>query len=127
MNAVRTHAFSKKCRRTDMITKELFVEVLGLIKEQHEIDSKVADGLELVCDGYVVYGCKNKCHDALRKVLEIIFDDKEDYIGWWLYDDVEHIVSETIDGETIKYDLTSPEALYDFLVREKEIHAKKKE
>lgn len=59
-----------------MITKELFIEVLGLIKEQHEIDSKVADGLELVCDGYVVYGCKNKCHDALRKVLESIFDDR---------------------------------------------------
>lgn len=108
-----------------MIPKELFVNVIKLIQEQHEIDSKVADGLELVCDGYVMYGCKNKCRDALMKVLENIFDDSEDYIGWWLYEDVPHIITEKVDEKEIKHDLTTPEALYDFLVRE--IHTKKKE
>lgn len=104
-----------------MIPKELFVNVIKLIQEQHEIDSKVADGLELVCDGYVMYGCKNKCRDALMKVLENIFDDSEDYIGWWLYEDVKHIVTETLKEKTVEYDLTEPEALYDFLMREKEV------
>ncbi len=37
---------------------------------------------------------------------------------------MEHIVTETVNEKTVEYDLTEPEALYDFLVRE--IHAKEK-
>ena len=47
------------------ITKEMFVKVLNMIKEQQEIDDKVGDALETVCGGWVLFNTENKNHQAL--------------------------------------------------------------
>jgi len=54
----------------ELISKETFCQALQMIKEQAEIDSKVGDILELVCDGYFVFGAHNKNLKALLMVLK---------------------------------------------------------
>ena len=42
-------------------------------------------------------------------------NDEYDYISWWLYENVDHIVSWKEDGQEISRDLNDVNALYDFL------------
>ena len=65
-----------------MISKETFCKALLMIKEQSEINSKVGDALELVCDGHVIFGAFDKCRDALLMVLKESVNDRYDYISW---------------------------------------------
>jgi len=98
-----------------MIKKETFVNVLNLIKEQDETNSEVGKALELICDSWVMYGFKDKYKDALNLLLNEIFDDKEsDWIGWWLYEDVEKKITFNDDRNEIY--LNTAEDLYDFLL-----------
>lgn len=102
------------------ITKETFVKVLNMIKEQQEIDDKVGDALETVCGGWVLFNSENKNLEALLLLLKELFVDIDDYISWWLYETVEKIVITKavgpfdIPGERT-WDLTTAEALYDFM------------
>ena len=57
-------------------------------------------------------------HKALMQVLEEAMGDQNGWIFWWLYEDVEKVVTWDENGEEIKADLTDVNALYDFLVRE---------
>ncbi len=98
------------------ISKSTFCKALALIREQHEIDNKFSDALNLVGNGHFVFGTDNKYLEALLLVLKEAVNDKYDYISWWLYDTDDYIV-ETKDGSQ-KWDLREPEALYDYLVEE---------
>lgn len=100
------------------ITKEMFVKVLNMIKEQQEIDDKVGDALETVCGGWVLFNSENKNHQALVMLLEELCVDIHGYISWWLYESIEKIVKEVniaSDKEPRTWDLTTPEALYDYI------------
>ena len=102
------------------ISRELFVTIMNKIKEQQEIDDKVGDALETVCGGWVLFNSENKNLEALLLLLKEIFVDVYDYIGWWLYETVEKIVTTKavgpfdVPGERT-WDLTTAEALYDFM------------
>lgn len=100
------------------ITKEMFVKVLNMIKEQQEIDDKVGDALETVCGGWVLFNSENKNHQALVMLLEELCVDIHGYISWWLYESCNKIVKEMYtnpDKEPRIWDLTTPEALYDYI------------
>ncbi len=100
------------------ITKETFVKVLNMIKEQQEIDDKVGDALETVCGGWVLFNSENKNHQALVMLLEELCVDIHEYISWWLYESCKKIVREVAtnsDKEPRVWDLTTPEALYDYM------------
>lgn len=51
----------------------------------------------------------------LLQVLEETSQDSGDWIGWWLYEDVSKIITLKNGSEV---DLTTPVALYNFLVME---------
>ena len=104
-----------------ILSKSDFCHCISLIREQEEADKKFSKALSLVGDGHFIYGANNKVQKALFFVLQKIFRDDVDYIGWWLYEDVEKIVYETIDGKQIEYNLETPEALYDFLLHNMKI------
>lgn len=53
---------------------------------------------------------------ALLLVLKEVFHDESDWIGWWLWEDVEKIVEWEEDGQRCSADLTDPGDLYDFLM-----------
>lgn len=116
------------------ITKEMFVKVLNMIKEQQEIDDKVGDALETVCGGWVLFNSENKNHQALVMLLEELCVDIHGYLSWWLYESCDKIVTRTNpDKEPSIWDLTAPEALYDYInefridwINEKKVQETKK-
>lgn len=97
-----------------VISKESFCKVMGYIKEQQEIDEKVGQALELVCDNMIVYGTENGYLKALVKILKELFDDRSDIIEWWLYEDVEKNIY--YDNKTINVE--TADKLYDFLIED---------
>ena len=97
-----------------MVTKNTFCKVLDLIREQDQINSKVEEALQLVGNGHYVFGTENRYYRALLLVLKELLHDRFDYIEWWLYDAGDYTV-ENADGSR-RWDLTKPEALYDYLV-----------
>ena len=97
------------------ISKEVFVETINNIIKQSEKMDRFSRALEEVADGYVVFDSNNLYLESLLQVLNIALDDKDDYISWWLYEDVEKVV--WCGDKAI--DLSTPEKLYDFLTENK--------
>ena len=63
--------------------------------------------------------------NQLIKVLEHNMDDHpskkyDSMIGWWLFEDTDKIIWWEKDGQKFEKDLTTPEALYDYLVEKME-------
>ena len=100
-----------------MINKKTFMEVMKLIKEQEKIDDDFGKALETICDSWCLYGTKNKAYKALMIVLKEMFDDKNDMIEWWLYEDVEKFLYNK-NGKKSS-DLTTSAKLYEYLIRSK--------
>ena len=100
-----------------MLSKEGFCKALQMIKEQESIDEQFSKALNLVGDGHFVFGAENKYLMALRDVLKEAVNDQYDYIDWWLYEGAPDYKIWNED-ESIEWDLTEPEALYDFITTE---------
>lgn len=64
-----------------------------------------------------VFGVNNKFYDAAMLVLKEAVNDKYDYISWWLYEGEPDYKVWSSDN-TEEWNLTEPEALYDFIVNE---------
>lgn len=94
-----------------MISKKNFVRIIKNIQEQHKIDLEISDALQKVCGSYVIFNTENLIYNSLHQLLEEVFND-EDYIGWWLYENVDKKIY--IDEEVI--DVSTPERFYDFLI-----------
>ncbi len=106
-------------RRTEpikvcLISKEQFCKIMDAIHEQDELADDICKSLERIADIFS-FDVDNKYRKALEDLLKYLFDDKDDWIGYWMCDaywkpfpwwdeqDVEHTVS-------------SQEELYDFLI-----------
>ncbi len=101
-----------------MISKKKFCEILQQIKEQEKIDTDFSKALETVCDSWCIYGTNNKIYKALWDLLKDIFEDEGEWISWWMYEDVEKVV--TYKDSKKKTILKTPEQLYDFLIKNME-------
>lgn len=64
-----------------------------------------------------MFGVNNKFYDAAMLVLKEAVNDKYDYISWWLYEGEPDYKVWSSDN-TEEWNLTEPEALYDFIVNE---------
>lgn len=62
--------------------------------------------------GFVDFGFN--IENEIVELLKLNLNDKDDIIGWWLYEDVKKIIY----GKTINYDLTDIKDLYYFLIGE---------
>ena len=96
-----------------MISKKVFKKIITNIKLQYERVVQFNDALDKICDGFPVFDSKNLYLESLLELLNLIFKDKNDYIGWWLWEDVEKIVYYS-NGDSVKLD--SADDLYDFLI-----------
>ena len=97
-----------------VISKETFCKALQLIREQEEVDRQFSEALQTVGNGHYVFGTPNRCLDAAILVLVEAVGDKYEYIDWWLYELGDKVI-ELADGSQT-WDLTTPEALYDYIV-----------
>lgn len=100
-----------------MINKKIFIRIIKSIQEQDKIDDDLGKALETVCDSYCMYGTKNKKYDALHILLKEVFNDKGDWISWWLYEAVDkYVYIDSFRGKK-KLSLKTVEQLYDFLIQ----------
>ena len=103
-----------------MLSKEVFVECINFMKDRSDAADKVnkvfTDGFEdSVFYPYLRY------ETMMEKVLKDAMCDENDWISWFLYEmdygrDVKLDSAAEEDGTPI--DLTTPEKLYDFLIKE---------
>ena len=113
-------------RKIIMISFKLFSEMIASIKEQNELDQKVSDVLGQLCDSYIMMNSRNKMYSALYKLLGETMDDVGDYIGWWLYEDVEKkiTIKNTKSKKTKIIDVSDIKDFYNFLVKNAKERAK---
>lgn len=99
-----------------MIRKDDFVRSINSILRQAERDEEINNALDVIC-GNDYSSCVAETSTivttALIELLGNLINDEDDYIGWWLYEDVEKEVKDAF-GNIIKLD--TPEKLYDFLI-----------
>ena len=98
-----------------MLSKETFVRALRLIQEQADIMDAVRQQLGRLGEKPTYFNIDSLHLQALLEVLTEVMEDNNDWIEWWLYEDVEKLVSWEENGEEVTADLTEPEALWDFL------------
>jgi len=96
-----------------MIDKETFIKIIDNIKVQEKIDDALGKALETVCDSYCLYGTKNKMYESLFLLLKEMFNDKDDWIGWWLYENVDKKITYK-NGKSVT--IKTAEQLYKFLI-----------
>ncbi len=97
-----------------MVTKEQFVKRMQLIQNFHSEQDTLATLMEKLTDGYCVPTIGNYLVDEIINIIseDLGIKEKDDWIGWWLYEDVDKFI---YDGET-KISVKTLEELYDFLV-----------
>ena len=98
-----------------MLSKETFVRALRLIQEQADIMDAVRQQLGRLGEKPTYFNIDSLHLQALLEVLAEVMEDKNDWIEWWLYEDVEKLVSWEENGVEVTADLTDPEDLWEFL------------
>lgn len=93
-----------------MLDFDTFNKGLTSLQEIHE---KGLDLSSLLGCGVIEF--TSDLESSTLLLLEVALQDTNGYIGWWLYEDVNKIVT-LKSGRTV--DLTTPIALYNFLVME---------
>lgn len=99
-----------------MIRKDDFVNSINALLMQQARDEEVNNALDIICGNdysFCVAETSTIVTTALLDLLRNLINDEDDYIGWWLYEDVEKEVKDAF-GNIIKLD--TPEKLYDFLI-----------
>ena len=99
-----------------MIRKDDFVHSINSILEQAERDEEINNALDVIC-GNDYSSCVAETSTivttALIELLGNLINDEDDYISWWLYEDVDKIITDAFGN---KIEIDTPEKLYDFLV-----------
>lgn len=98
---------------------ETFKMAIDAIQKHREQQEKVTNFIEseICTESWAFCTFGDNLSDALLKVLEHVFNDKGEWISWWLYEDVEKIVTFTDSNK--KLDITKIEDLYNFLLSNK--------
>ena len=106
-----------------IISKIEFVEIIERLKNTDDTVNKINDLFNNTIDSRISDGLNASslmiCHeDIVVKLLEKIFNDKET-LSWWLYEcnyGRDFKIGDLKDnGKNI--DLTTPEKLYDYLIK----------
>lgn len=102
-----------------MITLQQFDIFLKAIKQFHKREQLLGDSIDIFNSSWTVIEFCPEIVEAIFSFLHVEFNDKGDWIGWWLYEkgDNDHIKAYTIDNQEIKLD--SVEELYNFLLENK--------
>lgn len=95
-----------------MISKETFCKVIAMMQEQDQINEQVEKALELIAERVFFLGAHDRNAKAVRILLKEIFHDVNDYLSWWLYEQVEKVIY----WDDRSFDVSTPEAFYDYMV-----------
>lgn len=108
-----------------MLTKEVFMKALEAIRKQEELTDKLNEAYCEMNPGFYGICTNGLLLDRLIEVLENAMDDIGQTISQWIFEDVEKEISWKEEGREISVDVTTPEALYDYLADESRVQKKK--
>lgn len=102
-------------------SKKLFVTSLKAIQEGLERREKLDKAFSEACDSFFVCNVGEEWLNQLITILEYLMEDFPDkkygsMISWWLFENVDKKIWWEESDQKIERDLTTPEALYDYLV-----------
>jgi hypothetical protein len=110
-----------------MISKKEFVEIINKLKEVNdfveETNNKAKKLNDAIISDFFNASSLSISHETIvvKLLIEIFNLQDDDTLTWWLYEKDYgrnyEIGDMTVDG--ISIDLTTPEKLYDYLVKEK--------
>ena len=105
-----------------MIPREEFLKAIEVLKQQNAIDDNFQTHMEAAFPGSYAPIYENGLWKLSIHLLELAMEDHYEYVSWWVYEtdygkreDMTEI-SWTEDGQEKSVNLTTAEALYDFLV-----------
>ena len=103
-----------------MIKLETFKKIIEAIRKQQEKELKFCKALDEMVDGNFVPEMSVDILMALLDCLQDIFNDKDNWISWWLYerDGNKDMTAYYKNGKEIKLD--TAEDLYKFLKSNKQ-------
>lgn len=99
-----------------MLSKKTFVAAMNAIIKHSEIMEELRGPLRKLSDFPLSLDFESIHREALLKVLREVTGDDSDWITWWLYEDGNKVVEWEEDETKMSADLTTVEALYDFLL-----------
>lgn len=106
--------------------KEIFVSTLDKLKAGLQNREDFDKTIERFSSGFVVLNVCNDWLDGLIDLLAYMVDDTNDIISWWLFENVEKIIYIEANSklnptnQEIKFDVSTPEKLFDYFVFLKE-------
>lgn len=111
-----------------MITKKEFVDIIERLKETNDTVEKVNEILRntrnSIENDFMNASAMSISHESVVvKLLENMFNDKDEWISWWLYEqDYGRTISidDAQDEKGNNIDITTPEKFYDFLIKNME-------
>lgn len=109
-----------------MISKQTFINTIEAIKRQDKKEQEFSEALDTIVDGRFVSQMSVDIHSALVTVLEEIFQDKDEWISWWMYETSfgQDKKMKAYDGDVDKggkeIKLGDAGKLYDFLLKNME-------
>lgn len=68
------------------LTLEQFIQAIEALKQTEEKNSLFNKAMEEISSSWFVSELAYPATEALVTLLEIIFDDKDGWINWWLYE-----------------------------------------
>lgn len=110
-----------------IIIKEEFVDIINRLQQVNdfvdETNKKARELNDAIISDFFNASSLSISHETIVvKLLENMFNDK-DYLSWWLYD-LDYgrkfkpgYLQEERDGKIVNIDLSTPEKLYDYLLR----------
>lgn len=111
-----------------MISKEEFVKIINRLRDYNDLQDKIQDlfrdnidnqEMDFINAGSICVG-----HETIViQLLENMFNDKNGLISWWIFerDYGREVLTTDVKDNNGKYiDLSTPEKLYDYLVKEME-------
>ncbi len=108
-----------------MITKQEFVDIINRLRNYNDLQNKIQDlfkdnienrEMDFMNAGSICIGHET----VVVKLLENMFNDRGNLIGWWIYEQDYGRTYAIGDLEVngVGIDLTTPEKLYDYLISE---------
>jgi len=101
-----------------ILSKGTFIQAMEMIQKEEEIMDNVRTQLKRLGDGPFALSIDSLYLQALLNVLGESMADVNEWISWWLFEDVEKVVEWDQDGVTRQWDVSTLDAFYDFLVDE---------
>lgn len=97
---------------------KMFKKIINTIKKHRKWQDKCTDFFEknFCTDTWAFVTIGNDLIELLMEILKNEFNDKDGWIGWWLYEDVEKIIY--YPDETME-NIEKIEDFYNFLIKNK--------